>query len=116
MRYGIGCTQKYVSIEIRLSLQDRRPTACFVKKENTQWKEELAELNDAMRASVSEEDWEDVDQLDIEQASPKITDQERVYLVGVQVKSRKTDADSFTGAPRHDVRTSYDRVCVSMAP
>lgn len=81
-------------------LQDRCSTACFVKKENTQWKVELAQLNDAIRASVSEEDWEDIEELNIDQSSPKITDQERVYLVGVRVKSRKPDADSFTGAPR----------------
>lgn len=72
-------------------------TACHVKKENTQWKTQLAELNDAIRSSVSDEEWEDVGELHIEQDAPKITDQERVYLVGVQVKSRKKDAESFTG-------------------
>eukprot|EP00892_Ulva_mutabilis_P008547 jgi/Ulvmu1/6064/UM027_0042.1 len=77
---------------------DRRSIACLVKKENTQWKVELAQLNDAIRASVSDEDWEDVgpEDLQLDHSSPKITDQERVYLVAVKVKSRKPDAESFT--------------------
>lgn len=58
---------------------------------------------------MSDEEWEDVDVLEIAEESPKITDQERVYLVGVQVKSRKTDAESFTGvAPLSKFSGTHD--------
>lgn len=75
-------------------------TACYAKPSGRAWHSELAELNDAIRKSCDdEEEWELADEVVNQTESLNlIADQERVYLVGVHLKSERSDGDNFTGA------------------
>ena len=66
---------------------------------NSPWKIELAELNEAIKKSCDEEQvWEAADEVVTETESLNlIADQERVFLVGIQVKSERPEGDTFTG-------------------
>ena len=81
---------------------------CHAKSSSeSPWKIELAELNEAIKKSCDEEQvWEVADEVVSETESLNlIADQERVFLVGIQVKSERPEGDTFTGTLPQASRT-----------
>jgi hypothetical protein len=66
------------------------PVVCFAEPSQPKWKVDLA----ALKTAVGENAQPDVR---LEEPDPSFLEKERVYLVGIQVKSALADTNHFSG-------------------